>query len=475
MPIDNKLDVSELADYDYQFDDEARDSESQKRWPILKSKVERLLYFCAGVDLQLMQKCPHADRVKEQCIGGTVLATAVLAFLTSSYAFYTVFSPKPALALEMATKPFHYPSMAYAIFFGLVWSLMIFNLDRFIVSSTGHGDGKNNISWSEIRGAIPRILMAIAIGLVLSAPLEIKIMESEINAVLMQEQRDLIAENSKKDAHIYDDRRADAESKKAEFVKKRDEADRQLKEADDRVYKQTKDLQCEIDGTCGSGRRDLGPSAKRKQADLDRFLEDQKNLHARYEPEIKLIQSDVDRMQKEIDQIEVERANHVNELSQQAASLNGLMKRIRIAHSNYELASWLITILLILIEIAPIIFKMMTTLSPYDYFIEDNRLKTLALRGINLNSELKPNRVDGEDAKAVMLKDATYREADILKENQLGKLDIEGELTKLVQDIFKTKAKEEVQKNQDRYISSRPISEINSPSDNTIDNSGKSS
>jgi hypothetical protein len=242
------------------------------------------------------------------------------------------------------------------------------------------------------------------------------------------------------------------------------------------VYKQTKDLQCEIDGTCGSGRRDLGPSAKRKQADLDRFLEDQKNLHARYEPEIKLIQSDVDRMQKEIDQIEVERANHINELSQQAASLNGLMKRIRIAHSNYELASWLITILLVLIEIAPIIFKMMTTLSPYDYFIEDNRLKTLALRGINLNSELlNPSRKNDEDPNAVMLKDATYREAEILKENQLGKLDIEGELTKLVQEIFKAKAKDEVQKNQDRYIASKPINEINTPSDNTIDNSGKSS
>ena len=63
-------------------------------------RVSNFLFFCAGANTKLLAQCTHTDRVKSQGIGGVVLATAVLAFFSGSYAFYTIFSPKQGMAME---------------------------------------------------------------------------------------------------------------------------------------------------------------------------------------------------------------------------------------------------------------------------------------------------------------------------------------------------------------------------------------
>jgi hypothetical protein len=68
--------------------------------------------------------------------------------------------------------------MIGSLIFGIVWGLIIFNLDRFIVSSTGKGDGTDKITWREVGQALPRIIIALILGFAISAPLEIKILES---------------------------------------------------------------------------------------------------------------------------------------------------------------------------------------------------------------------------------------------------------------------------------------------------------
>ncbi len=122
------------------------------------SAVTRFLWSCAGADSSLLERCPHSDSVKFQGVGGIVLATAVLAFASGSYAFYTVFEPRTGMALGRGVD---WPTVWVATFAGLVWGLVIFNIDRFIVSSTGKGDGSERISWKEFRQAIPRLLMAV--------------------------------------------------------------------------------------------------------------------------------------------------------------------------------------------------------------------------------------------------------------------------------------------------------------------------
>ena len=80
------------------------------------------------------------------------------------------------------------------VLFAVSWGLMIFNLDRFIVSSTGKGDGTDKVTGKEFVQAIPRIFIAVILGIVISKPLELKILETEINTELLIEQNKKRAE-----------------------------------------------------------------------------------------------------------------------------------------------------------------------------------------------------------------------------------------------------------------------------------------
>jgi hypothetical protein len=125
-------------------------------------KIARFLWKCAGGDERIMQYASYYDHMKMMGIGGVVLATAVLATLAMGFAIQTIFGS------WYATIPI-----------ALVWGLIIFNLDRFIVS-VGKGDGEEKIGGWEFLSAFPRLVMAVFIGLTISAPLETKIFDKEI-------------------------------------------------------------------------------------------------------------------------------------------------------------------------------------------------------------------------------------------------------------------------------------------------------
>src|SRR5204863_8012140 len=109
-------------------------------------------------------------------LGGIIAATGLMAAFAGGYAFYTIFETKGS-AIEQHLQ---ISTMVVAIFFGAAWGLMIFNLDRFIVSSTGKGDGTEAITWQELKGALPRIVMGAIIALTISKPVEIRMFKSEI-------------------------------------------------------------------------------------------------------------------------------------------------------------------------------------------------------------------------------------------------------------------------------------------------------
>jgi hypothetical protein len=126
-------------------------------------KIARFLWKCAGGDEQIMKYASYYDHMKMMGIGGIVLGTSVLACLAMGFAIQTIFGS------WYATIPV-----------ALVWGLIIFNLDRFIVSSTGKGDGSDSVTWKEFVTALPRLIMAFFIGIAISAPLETVIFGTEI-------------------------------------------------------------------------------------------------------------------------------------------------------------------------------------------------------------------------------------------------------------------------------------------------------
>ena len=99
---------------------------------------QQFLIICSGGNLHILRKTP-SEWNKFAGIGGIVLFTAVFATLSAGYAMFTVFDDLWASAG-----------------FGLLWGLMIFNLDRYIVSSI-----KKTGTWgNQILMAIPRLILA---------------------------------------------------------------------------------------------------------------------------------------------------------------------------------------------------------------------------------------------------------------------------------------------------------------------------
>ena len=124
--------------------------------------ISRFFWFCAGAHISTLEKHP-TEQNKYIGIGATIFFTGLFAALSGGYAMYFVFKGADFAWL-------------FALFFGVIWGLAIFNMDRYIVSSIN----KNANTSKQIWQATPRILLAIMIGLVISRPLELKIFDKEI-------------------------------------------------------------------------------------------------------------------------------------------------------------------------------------------------------------------------------------------------------------------------------------------------------
>lgn len=142
--------------------------------------LNEFLWTCAGVNKKVLRQCPM-DYAKYAGIGGTILFTALMAMLSGGYAMFSVFNDTRIAAL-----------------FGVFWGLLIFNLDRFIVN-TMYSDGKSTISRMELLSGLPRIIMAIFLGIVISMPLELKIFEDEIKVVIAEQVQERIKKYQEQD------------------------------------------------------------------------------------------------------------------------------------------------------------------------------------------------------------------------------------------------------------------------------------
>lgn len=302
--------------------------------------LQNFFLFCSGVDFSVLEKCP-TDRNKYMGIGATVFFTGVLAFFSSGYALFTVFE-----------------SFWAATAFGLVWGLMIFNLDRYIVMSM-KSYGK---WWRDWLVAVPRMALAVLLALVISKPLEMKIFEKEIQAELVTMEQEVYKQQEDRvktrfQAQI-DEQRAQIAALKAEIAEKTASRDRLTLQA----------VQ-EADGTGGSGQKNLGPIYKAKKAEADKAQTELEALLASALPAIQgkeaAIQTLETNVQAEITGLQRSRYDGM------AARMEALGRLT--ANSEAILwASLFITLLFIAIETAPIMVKLISYRSPYDYLLHEH-------------------------------------------------------------------------------------------------------
>jgi hypothetical protein len=340
----------------------------------------RLLWYCAGADAQLLVRCPNSDRVKFQGLGGVVLTVGVLAFFSGSYAFYTVFSPKDATAL--GPSGVHWPSVAMSVFFGLVWALIIFNIDRFIVSSTSKGDGTDKLTWSKLVNAMPRLIMAIIIGVCLSKPLEIKILESEVKSALEKEQKEFLAQLNDTSEGLVAKERARLREQIDTLQKRMDEGDKTIETRRLEIQQQRKNLELEAEGKTASGSAGRGPAWRDKRDNLDRMEQELERDREALAKKGTLVGDELKEAKAGLaaldDKLAAEKASNL----QVARHLDGLMKRIQVSHEIGGLIPLAIMLLLLSIETGPIFFKLMLTKGSYDYLEENQKRIVRAKAGI---------------------------------------------------------------------------------------------
>ena len=298
--------------------------------------LKQFFILCSGADKKLLENCSEGEQTKFAGIGATVFFTAVMAFIASAYALFTVFD-----------------SIYPAIGFGLVWGLLIFNLDRFIVSTIR----KRDSFWSEFLQATPRIALAVIIAIVISKPLEIKIFEKEINTVLLKEKNAMALNNKKEVANYFksdlDKNKTQVDSLKSEIAKKEKEVNT--------LYET---YITEAEGTAGTKKLGKGPVFKEKiakhdlaKAELDTLRKNNLAKITEAEKSSKTLQTDLDKK--------------VSETQPIIDGFDGLMARINALNKLPWLPSFFIMLLFLAIETSPIIAKLLSPKGEYDFKLED--------------------------------------------------------------------------------------------------------
>jgi hypothetical protein len=347
--------------------------------------LTRFLWSCAGADPTILARCPYTDSVKFQGVGGVVLATAVLAFVSGSYAFYTVFEPKTATALD---REIHLPTVAMALAAGLVWGLVIFNIDRFIVSSTGKGDGTERVTLREIGQAIPRLVMAVLLGVVISAPLEIRVLKPEIDAQLELEQNEYLAQLNQHSQEMFQAKKDELRAKLAVATERLDERESYFEKRRMEINAQRRLLELEAEGRTGSGVAGRGPAWRDKRDTLDQLMIELDRDRARDAEKNESILQEVSRWKAELAAIDDELDAAMASNLKQARHLDGLMKRIHISHEIGGVVPIVILLLLLAIETGPIFFKMMLRKGAYDYLVENEMRLATARAGVEIDAQI---------------------------------------------------------------------------------------
>ena len=407
------------------------------------SRATKFLWWCAGADRQILLQCPMADRVKYGGIGGIVFCTGLLAAFSGGYAFYTIFSPKgDAVNLD----PIDMASVIGSALFAIIWGLIILNMDRFIVSSTGKGDGTDAITRKEFVQALPRIIIAIILGFAISSPLEVRILKTEINAELQNKQDDyLMTLNIKTDSITN----LQMKNKKTDLSK----VENEIKGIEQNFEKQRieildgrKRLEDEIAGRIGSGKSGEGPAAKAQKENLNKQeieLQDKKKAK---ESEIIALKERYTRINNEVDLLDKGRDEKYKKNQLIAHQLDGLMERIHISHDIGGVVPWLIFLVLLSIEAGPIFFKMMMNKGVYEYLVDNNKERFKAHSGVVVSDQL----VHGKDG-ATHAERIDYLEVEKEIEAKKMQLEKQSDLTSVIIDKWHTKKKDDINTNPESF------------------------
>lgn len=304
---------------------------------------QQFLVICSGSNVHILKKTP-SEWNKFAGIGGIVLFTALFATLSAGYAMFTIFDDIWA-----------------SVGFAILWGLMIFNLDRYIVSSIK----KTGTWWNQILMAIPRLILATFLGIIISKPLELKIFEKEVNkqlnTIIQRNKTKLQAEMTGRilqQSGPFDTEKKQIQAKTIAYQKSYDSAAVELEK--EILGKQS---------SLTSGKVGYGTNAKRKAELKEQRRQDLENYQKQIAPRLEYLDKEVSKVytniEKERDKTEIFE-DQFNGFAARLQALDELGKNSAII----GVAAAFIMGLFITLEISPVLIKLISSVGPYDYLLE---------------------------------------------------------------------------------------------------------
>ncbi len=402
------------------------------------------LLTVAGANRDLLREAPK-ERTKQIAMGAVLVSVALIAAISATYALH--------LAL-------HVP-LAFAALGGLGWGLIILNLDRWLVVSTPRLKTK----WGTIGMALPRVVLAVLIGAVVSTPLTLAVFQSEIDAeirVMAAEEEDEFTQKLADDSRYsaIPDQKEQIEQLQAGLADEVAEDDvaghpvvvdvqKRLDGITAQYDTAVATLLCEADGTCGTGDAGDGPATAARKADRDRLAAERESLidelaatksAVRAQLEAQELQTSADQQQRledlqtEVENAEQARAAEIRAHEEAVGNSDGILSRLsaleRIGEKDPILgtAHLLLFLFMTAIECLPIIFKTMLALAPpslYERLSALEEEKTEARMRLRMQTEyeeaetLARSALASAEARAARTLDAESRATGMVLDAQL--------------------------------------------------------
>lgn len=314
-----------------------------------KKPDNNFLWWCAGAHQHLLKQFP-SEHSKYSGLGGVILATFVLAGLSAGYAVHSIFN-----------------NWIWTILFGATWGLIIFNFDRFLVSTMRkYGVSKRRQLWM----AVPRIALALLIGITIARPLELKIFEKEIDTK--------IVENNHKKMQLNDSL-LQLENQ-ALLLTTEGERNRLLSRKhsiEDTLHRLQQAYVREADGTGGSMQRGIERLTLLKQDAYRKALE-------QYTPELQQLDVDIRKQDSLLASARVGLEDKRKQYEATTRANVGFLERNKALsdlageESSVFWTSLLLSLLIILIEVGPILSKLIMPVGPYDIALAKEELLSMA-------------------------------------------------------------------------------------------------
>jgi hypothetical protein len=321
--------------------------------------LQKFLIWSAGANHEILaREICLTERYKYESIGTTVVLTSIMAFFSGGYALFTVFNSVPV-----------------SIALGAAWGCTIFNLDRFFILTANKG--KTDSRWQFLMASILRLSIAVLLSLVVTKPLELRLFEREINQEINQGKIDGQRQERKKQQEELENT---PESKRINEINVEIRSlGEERKNRNDDLQKARPDVIKEWQGITGKrGKGDLYNAKKEVEEKLEQEVntldnrlrnldEEKKNLTEEQRLKFGKFIPDPDVSQQ------TKRKEQSSSLLERLSALERLSKR----DPTVAATNLLTTILFIIIEISPILVKILSKQGLYEELLEkENKYKT---------------------------------------------------------------------------------------------------